>query len=226
MNDDAIDGRPWPVDPIGASAGAGRPHDGQELDDAAKTVAQFADSVERSGAEGSGPVGTPPDLSGLSEAATVEVTDKDRHVFGALLDRAAERGLLNPHDYELRLGELASATSLEQMREIVTDFPMSSTAPSAAAAKKLSKPIRGSSAADAMLGMQGLDPMRSSRHSKERNSPWLLLGIVLVVFVVVMVLFSIYAEHTLHSHPTGLVVGHLGGRLSSLAPRLVTRSRL
>jgi hypothetical protein len=124
------------------------------------------------------------------------------------------------------LGELATATSLEQMREIVTDFPLHSTAPSAAAAKKLSKSTRGSSAGDAMLAMQGLEPIRSSRHSKERNSPWLLLGIVLVVFVVVMVLFSIYAEHTLHTHPTGVVVGHLGARTSSPAPNLVSRSRL
>lgn len=214
------------MDPLGGVPGALAAAHEQALDDAAKTLAQFADSVQRMGAEGSGTDGSAQDSFGLGQAATVEVTDKDRHVFGALLDRAAERGLLNPHEYELRLGELATATSLEQMREIVTDFPLPSTAPSAAAAKKLSKSPRGSSAGDAVLGMPGLDPLRPSRHSRQRNSPWLFLGIVLVVFVVVMVLFSIYAEHVLHTHPTGLVVDHLGARVSSSATRVVSRSRL
>ena len=33
----------------------------------------------------------------------------------ALLDRAAERGLLSPYDYEARLRDLAEATSIEEM---------------------------------------------------------------------------------------------------------------
>lgn len=226
VSDDAADGRPWPVDPIGAAPGAGRPHFEQELDDAAKALAQFADSVERTGAGGSGADGRAKDPRALGAAETDEITDKDRHVFGALLDRAAERGLLNPHEYQLRLGELANATSLEQMREIVTDFPLPSTAPSAAAVKKRSKSTRGSSAGDAMLAMQGLDPMRSRRQTKERNSPWLLLTVVLAVFVVVMVLFSIYAEHVLHTHPAGTINGHLTARILSPTQQLVSRSRL
>jgi hypothetical protein len=226
VSDDAADGRPWPVDPIGAAPGAGRPRFEQELDDAAKVLAQFADSMERTKAGGSEGNGRAEDSPLLGATEADEITDKDRHVFGALLDRAAERGLLNPHEYQLRLGELASATSLEQMREIVTNFPLPSTAPSAAVIKKRSKSTRGSSAGDAMLAMQGLAPMQPNRHSKERNSPWLLLTVVLVVFVVVMVLFSIYAAHVLHTHQTGMINGHVTARFSSPVQSLVSRSRL
>jgi hypothetical protein len=203
VTDDATDGRPWPVDPLPGSSAVAVPLE-QQLDDAARTVAEFAASVQE----------------------TAKVTDEDRHLFGALLDRAAERGLISPQEYELRLGELASATSFEQMREIVTDFPQHSTALSAAGAKKLSKSAKSQSAEDAMLAMQGLEPLRHSRRSSPRTSPWLFLGVVLVAFVVAMVLFSIYAEHVLHTHHEGLLVGHHVARFSSSAARVVSRSRL
>lgn len=191
------------MDPFGDHATVAVPLE-QELDDAVRTVAEFAASVQQ----------------------TAKVTDEDRHLFGALLDRAAERGLLSSEEYALRLGELATATSFEQMREIVTDFPQHSTALSAAGAKKLSKSSRSQSAEDALLAMHGLGQLGPSRHSRQARSPWLLLAIVLVLFVVAMVLFSIYAEHVLHTHHEGLLVGHPVARFSSPAARAVSRSRL
>jgi len=52
------------------------------------------------------------------------VTDEDRNRYGVLLDHAAERGLLSPGDYQARLSEVASATSLDELKRIVTELPV------------------------------------------------------------------------------------------------------
>ena len=51
------------------------------------------------------------------------MTDEDRNRFGILLDHASERGLLTPLEYEFRLSELAEATSMDELRRIVTELP-------------------------------------------------------------------------------------------------------
>ena len=51
------------------------------------------------------------------------VTDEDRTRYGRSSTSAAERGLLDPADYEVRLRELAEATTIEEMTEIVTELP-------------------------------------------------------------------------------------------------------
>ncbi len=61
------------------------------------------------------------------------VTDEERTRYGLLLDRAAERGLLDSAEYEVRLRQLAEATTTEQMVAIVAELPAFATqaAPSA-----------------------------------------------------------------------------------------------
>ena len=43
-----------------------------------------------------------------------EVSDEERNRYGVLLDHAAERGLLTAAEYQVRLAELADATSIER----------------------------------------------------------------------------------------------------------------
>jgi len=58
------------------------------------------------------------------------ITDEVRIRYGLLLDRAAERGLLEPADYEVRLRALAGATTTEQMVDIVAELPAFTPPPS------------------------------------------------------------------------------------------------
>ena len=73
-------------------------------------------------------------------AGTAPVTDEDRTTFGLLFDRAAERGLLTQSEYQLRLGELAEATSRDEMRRIVTELPVFVTPPPMARSRRGRKP--------------------------------------------------------------------------------------
>jgi hypothetical protein len=178
MIPDAADGRPWPVDPAPSVALHPLPIPELEVpvgpDEVAATLTSFAG---------------PADADGHVPAP---VTDDDRHRYGALLDRAAERGLLSPEEYEVRLGELAEATDLDQVRIIVTDLPLFTAPP--ASTKLRSK--------NAMMAPGfGMPPPAHRR----RSSPWVLLGILVVVLLASLVLFSVYAEHVVHTHNAGVV---------------------
>jgi len=122
------------------------------------------------------------------------VTDEDRNRFGALLDRAAERGLLTPQEYESRLGELAEAESVEAMRTIVTELPIM-TAPASAFRPTRSRPLGSPSVPNA--------PSSGPPDGRNRSSRWFLLAVVVVVMVVAMLFFAIYATHMIHGHATG-----------------------
>ncbi len=76
---------------------------------------------------------TAPQSPGSPDDRSNPVTDHDRTVYGDLLDRAAERGLLSEHDYQIRLGELAEATTVDQMQRIVTELPAFTPTPAASA---------------------------------------------------------------------------------------------
>ncbi len=205
VTEDATDGRPWPIDPVRTDA-----HQPDSLpvpdlvgiQEATRVVAEFADSVDRSQASGSG------------VEQTEEVTDDDRTRYGVLLDRAAERGLLSTYEYEVRLGELATATSLERMREIVTDLPIFAT-PTAATAKKPAR-SRRSAAPRGPGSLATPEATTTVRRASRRSSPWVLLGMLLVVFVAALVFFSLYAEHLLHNHGTGMPSGSVRLILSGL----------
>jgi Domain of unknown function (DUF1707) len=137
---------------------------------------------------------SPPDTGGQPPDGGV-VTDEVRNRYGVLLDRAAERGLLSPHEYELRLGDLAAATTTEQMKEIVTELPIF-TAPKAARSS---------------AGASGRRPAGAavSPGPGHRSSPWLVLVILVVVVVAALAVLALYAHH---------VVGHRAG---SPAPAVV-----
>jgi hypothetical protein len=144
------------------------------------------------------PSALPPETGDPSPDGGV-VTDEERNRYGVLLDRAAERGLLSQHEYELRLGDLAAATTTEQMKEIVTELPIF-TAP------KGGRPSPGGSGR-APLGAAG-----SPGSGHRRSSPWLVLLILVVVVVAALAFLAVYAHH---------MVGHGAG---SSAPAVVLRS--
>jgi DUF1707 SHOCT-like domain len=120
------------------------------------------------------------------------VTDEERNRYGLLLDRAAERGLISPYDYEVRLRDLAEATSIEQMNRLVTELPAFTSAPTAVR----SSSRRGWRAATLSGGV-------APTTSRSRSSPWLLLVIVVVVMIVSLVVLGIVAAHVAHSHNSG-----------------------
>jgi Domain of unknown function (DUF1707) len=152
MTDDATDGRPWPIDPA---------------------VTPPSPTIPRPIPEAAAPDGDP---------TTAPVSDDDRQRYGVLLDKAAERGLLGPADYEVRLGELSTATSVDQMRRIVTELP----------------------AFSAPTGPLTTGRPRGARPGRSRTAQWVLLALVVVVVVASMVFFALYAQHLVHNHHTGL----------------------
>jgi len=149
------------------------------------------------------------------------VTDEDRNRYGVLLDHAAERGLLSPADYRLRLAELAEATSMEELQRIVTELPAfdgsssrgsaSVTSPgSLAVFSGLPGRSSGPPAApgtptpelDAAL-WASLTPA-SSR--KAGGNPWIILAVVVVILLAAMVGLALVAAHVVHTQP-----GHATG---------------
>jgi Domain of unknown function (DUF1707) len=129
------------------------------------------------------------------------VTDDDRHRYGLLLDRAAERGLLNPAEYEHRLGEMASATTIDEMKSIVTELPVFTT--------------------------PGATTRRPSPRPKSLASPvagggskrWLLLAVFVIVVVLAMGFLAVYSHHLVDSRNPGQSTGTVPVRPVS-APRL------
>jgi hypothetical protein len=120
------------------------------------------------------------------------VSDEDRTRYGLLLDRAAERGLLSTGEYELRLGELATATSVEELRRIVTDLPALTAPPAPASARRGRRATRVDPTVPPVL-----------TPGESRKSPWLLLALVVVVVLVTLTAFSFYAEHVVRSRSSG-----------------------
>lgn len=120
------------------------------------------------------------------------VSDEDRNRYGRLLDRAAERGLVDAYEYEVRLRDLAEATSIEELNRIVTELPAFTTAATPAG----SGPRRRSGTGRVRSG--------GSRTESTRSSPWVLLAIVVAVVAVSMVLLAIFANHLAHTHNSGL----------------------
>lgn len=121
------------------------------------------------------------------------VTDDDRNRYGLLLDRAAERGLIDPADYEVRLRDLADATSIEQLNRIVTELPAFTPAP---AGPTRSRPRSGRATRTShTAGRSG-----SQRPS---STPWVLLAVVVLVMAVALVVLGVLAAHLAHTHPSG-----------------------
>jgi hypothetical protein len=122
------------------------------------------------------------------------VSDDDRTRYGLLLDHAAERGLVSPLEYEVRLGELAAATSIDQMKQIVTELP-AFTAPAAVTTPNRSRRSSSAVAPGSALAAVG---------GRRRPGPWVLLGMIVLVIAAALVFFSIYAEHLTRNHNVGI----------------------
>jgi hypothetical protein len=112
------------------------------------------------------------------------VSDEDRNRFGMLLDKAAERGLLSAADYEVRLRDLAVATSTEEMVAIVTDLPAFAPAP--------------------VSGTPGTSPPSIGLARRgDRTSPWLLLVVLVAIIVAAIVILGLYVAHLHRTPATG-----------------------
>ncbi len=174
-----------------------------------------------------------PDLGDVSAASVSPgVSDDDRNRYGVLLDRAAERGLLAPLEYQARLAELADAGSEEELRRIVTELPAFGVPPGAPGARGTAA-VPGAAVAPAVRRVPGpvtvpdgaaldsalwanLTPTRTRRTSA---NPWLLLGFVVVMLLLAMVALALVAAHVVHTRPTGLPApGAVGAVLSRLRP--------
>jgi hypothetical protein len=118
---------------------------------------------------------------GIDGGSPTAVTDEDRTRYGVLLDRAAEHGLLAPYDYEIRLRDLASATTVDQMNHIVTELP-AFTATASARPPRKSMPANPPVEPDRPLG--------APTGGRRSRNPWLML--------------AAYAQHMVRSHNSGM----------------------
>jgi hypothetical protein len=133
------------------------------------------------------------------------IGDDERTSYGLLLDRAAERGLLTPAEYQIRLRALAEATTVETMHEIVTELPVLGR-PAARAPKRARSTRRAVPPGAAVpSGHAAVAPGTPPR----RSSPWFVLVVVVLVVVLSMVFFAVYAEHLVRAHGSAAGVGHL-----------------
>ncbi len=142
--------------------------------------------------------------------------DEQRNRYGVLLDRAAERGLLTPGEYEVRLGELASATTVERMQQLVTELPILTAPPPVTKMRSRTTPRTAPRAAPseaALLATPG---------ARKRASPWFGMVLVVVALLVALVFFAFYAEHLAHTHRTGAPAPHGVATAAAPQPRSAT----
>jgi len=145
--------------------------------------------------------GLPPAASGGG------VTDGDRNRFGAFLDHAAERGLLSPAEYQVRLAELADATSIDQLQRIVTELPVFG-GPGAPSGPVAAPAVHSAAVGPAAADGSGLDAALWAGRTpaatrRGRNNPWLVLIIMVAVLLVALVVLALVASHVAHAHNGG-----------------------
>jgi hypothetical protein len=123
------------------------------------------------------------------EVITDEViTDEVRTRYGHLLDSAAERGLLDPADYEIRLGELAKATTTAQMVEIVAELP--------AFAPRLDGPVPPRS----RRAIQSASRAGSAAEQRRRRIMWALMALLVIVALASLVILAFSVERLSRNH--------------------------
>ena len=160
------------------------------------------------------------------------VTDEDRNRYGVLLDHAAERGLLSPADYRLRLAELAEATSMEELQRIVTELPAFDGSSSRGSASVTSP---GSLAVFSGLPGRSSGPpaapgtpapeldaalwasLTPASPRKAGGNPWIILAVVVVILLAAMVGLALVATHVVHTQP-GHAIGTGRAGLNPLHP--------
>ncbi len=130
----------------------------------------------------------------------MDATERDRHM--QLVTNAFERGLLGPGDYELRIGMLEAAGSVEEMRRIVIDMPLAATAAS------------GTFPGVSAFVPGGTKALRRGSSDRRRAAAVLVVVLVLVALMVLGILLVASA------HPaTGGQIPLGGSPLSLPSPR-------
>ncbi|MGH3576758.1 MAG: DUF1707 domain-containing protein, partial [Mycobacterium sp.] len=130
---------------------------------------------------------------GTGDGPPATVTDEDRTRYGVLLDHAAERGLLAPYDYEMRLQDLASATTVDQMNHIVTELPVFTA---------VATPPKKSRRAIPSVGPDR--PLGAPTGGRRGANLWLLMAILVAIVVFSLVLLAVSARHAVRNHSSGL----------------------
>ena len=155
---------------------------------------------------GAGPAAAPrPVPAGATPPAVV--SDDDRNRYGLLLDHAAERGLLSPSEYQARLGDLADATTEEELRRIVTELPaFGSPGDGAGTLTRSGRPTGSGAGVDAAALDSALwAALTPTRQRRGSGNPWVALAIVVVVLLVAIVALALVGAHLAHAHHTGAV---------------------
>jgi hypothetical protein len=129
-----------------------------------------------------------------------EVTDEDRQTYGRLLDSAMERGLLSPYDYETRLGDLAVASTIDEMKAIVTELPIFTALTPGKARKPSLFPGSRASDSNADLPLVAGAQPRTGVSTRGRSNRWTKLIVLLIAVIVLFVALSIYAAHVANNH--------------------------
>jgi hypothetical protein len=147
-----------------------------------------------------------PELGGDAGVGPGPVSDDDRNRYGLLLDSAAERGLLSPAEYEVRLVALADAGTEDELRRIVTELPAfapfgtsSPSTPTASATGPAAR-VDDPAALDSAL-WANLTPARTRRRSA---NPWVPLAVLVLVLLVSLVALALVASHLAHTHPAAV----------------------
>ena len=166
-------------------------------------VASLADSLLGPAAAPDAPGAAVPTLD---SERTEAVSDDERNRYGLLLDRAAERGLLDPTEYEFRLRELAEATSVARMMEIVTELPVFATPPPTTG--RSARLVRSTGRATAEAVGQ-----------RRRATVWVVLAVLVVVVVAALVILTLSVERVARIHHSSQPPPPPAGRLVS-GPRL------
>ena len=152
------------------------------------------------------------------------ISDDERVRYLTLLDKALERQLLDPYDYQLRIQELSAATSLDEMQRIVTELP-AFIHPNARAGSPVggrgagarSRSLTGASSGMGRsgpgvgglgvagelgglgLGGLGLGTAGGKAARSKRSRPWALLVAVVMVILVAFAVLAVFVEHEVHS---------------------------
>ncbi len=126
------------------------------------------------------------------------ISDEERTGYGLLLDRAAERGLLDSTEYQHRLEELAAATTVEEMNRIVTELPvLTSPRTSTPPATRPRRPSRPAPSKTTPGGAVAVVPQR-------RLALWVVMAVLVLVAVASLVIVALSVDRLSRSHNSGL----------------------
>lgn len=157
-----------------------------------------------------------PELAPLAPEAAV--TDDDRNRYGVLLDRAAERGLLSPVEYQARLTELADAASVDELQRIVTELPAFAGSGGVAVSPGRDSGPSGSgprTAPDpAALDSALWATLTPSARRRSAGNPWVVLAVLVAVLLVALVVLALIVAHVGARHVGAVVTtAHAVSRL-------------